>query len=104
MATIMLASLKIIKRMGKEHLNIMITGNILEAGDKIKCMVKDSSNGRMANIIKAFMKKIWNMAMEKWYIVMEQFMRAIGMKENKMEKEYLRINKATKLKVYGRMA
>lgn len=44
------------------------------------------------------------MVMEKWYIVMEQFMRAIGMKENKMEKEYLRINKATKLKAYGRMA
>ena len=54
----MLASLKIIKRMAKEHLSIMITDNILEAGDKIKCMVKDSSNGQMANIIKAFMKRI----------------------------------------------
>lgn len=43
------------------------------------------------------------MVMEKWYIVMEQFMKAIGMKENKMVKEYLLISKATKLKAYGRM-
>ena len=84
-------------------INGMIKECLLAIGNRIKCMEKVNSHGKMGKNIKDNTKKIKNMVMEYLVGQMVNLLVAIGRMENNMEKELMSIVKGKNKKEIGLM-
>jgi len=87
----------------KELIDGLTEESIQALGLKIKCMVKDTTHGLMEESIKVIMILIRNKVGVHMFGQMVKNLKEIGLMDNKMVKELLRILKGRQEKVFGKM-